>query len=70
MVENKVTIITGAARGIGFEISRQFALNGAKVVLSDLNEEKVKEAAESLQRSGLDCLAVRADVTNEKELQI
>lgn len=69
MVENKVTIITGAARGIGFEISRQFALNGAKVVLSDLNEERVKEAAESLQKSGLDCMAVKADVTNEKELQ-
>lgn len=69
MVENKVTIITGAARGIGFEIGRQFALDGAKVVLSDLNEEKVKEAAESLQKSGLDCFGVRADVTNEKELQ-
>ena len=69
MVENKVTIITGAARGIGFEIGRQFALNGAKVVLSDLNEERVKEAAESLQKSGLDCMAVKADVTNEKELQ-
>ncbi len=69
MVENKVAIITGAARGIGSEIGRQFALNGAKVVLSDLNEETAKKAAESLRKSGLDCYGVKADVTNEQDLQ-
>ena len=42
MVENKVVIITGSARGIGFEIGKYFAQDGAKVVLSDINEEGVK----------------------------
>ena len=53
MVQGKVTIITGSARGIGFEIGKVFAESGAKVVLSDVNEKAVVEAAERLQREGL-----------------
>ena len=34
MVQNKVVMITGSARGIGFEIGKHFAQEGAKVVLS------------------------------------
>ena len=49
MVKEKVAIITGSARGIGFEIGKVFAENGAKVVLSDLNEKAVVEAAEKLK---------------------
>ena len=45
MVKDKVLFITGAAQGIGFEIAREFSNAGAKVVLTDLNEEKVKGAA-------------------------
>jgi 3-hydroxybutyrate dehydrogenase len=48
MVKDKVLFITGAAQGIGFEIASEFAKAGAVVVLTDLNEEKVKEAAASL----------------------
>ena len=48
MVKGKVLFITGAAQGIGFEIAREFSKAGAKVVLTDINEEKVKEAALSL----------------------
>lgn len=69
MVENKVVIITGSARGIGFEIGKLFAENGAKVVLSDINEEMVQEAAESLKNLGFVSLGIKADVTKEEELQ-
>ncbi|MCM3739442.1 3-hydroxybutyrate dehydrogenase [Oceanobacillus luteolus] len=69
MVKNKVVIITGSARGIGFEIGEHFAQAGAKVVLSDINEEGVKASAEELQKRGFESIGVKADVTSETELQ-
>lgn len=68
MVENKVVIITGSGRGIGFEIGKHFAENGAKVILSDINEEMVKESAESLQKLGFESMGIKADVTSEEDL--
>jgi len=68
MVENKVVIITGSARGIGFEIGKRFAENGAKVVLSDVNEELVKQSAESLRQLGFESIGMKADVTIEEEI--
>ncbi|MTH52001.1 3-hydroxybutyrate dehydrogenase [Bacillus mangrovi] len=69
MVENKVVFITGAAQGIGYEIGEKFAQEGAKVVLTDLNEEGVKAAAEKLAQGGNETLGLKCDVTNEDELK-
>ena len=66
MVKGKVLFITGAAQGIGFEIAKEFSTAGARVVLTDLNEEKVKEAAETL---GSDAVGLKCDVTSELDLQ-
>ncbi|MGD6815907.1 3-hydroxybutyrate dehydrogenase [Metabacillus sp. 84] len=68
MVQNKVVFITGAAQGIGYEIGEKFAQEGAKVVLTDLNEEGVKKAADTLAESGHQTLGIKCDVTNEEEL--
>ncbi|SEN14675.1 3-hydroxybutyrate dehydrogenase [Lihuaxuella thermophila] len=68
MVQNKVVLITGAARGIGFEIGKRFAENGAKVVLTDLNEEGVKNAAQQISAKGFECIGLRADVTKEEDI--
>ena len=46
MLENKVCIVTGAASGIGLAIAESFAQDGAKVVLADINEDKLKAEAE------------------------
>ncbi|WP_026700516.1 3-hydroxybutyrate dehydrogenase [Salibacterium aidingense] len=68
MVANKVVFITGAAGGIGFEIGKAFAEQGAKVVITDINE-KVKGAAEEVTEKGGDCLGMLCDVTREEDLK-
>ncbi|HIW12456.1 MAG TPA: 3-hydroxybutyrate dehydrogenase [Candidatus Salinicoccus stercoripullorum] len=69
MVKDKVTIITGAASGLGLEISKVFLKNGAKVVLSDINQEKLDEIVEDLKAKTYDCLGIRADVTSEDDIK-
>ena len=68
MVKDKVVFITGAASGIGYEISRDFAESGAKIVLTDINEDAVKEAAKALAEEGHECIGIKCDVTNEDEI--
>ncbi|ETP69450.1 3-hydroxybutyrate dehydrogenase [Planococcus glaciei] len=68
MVENKVVFITGAASGIGYEISADFAKAGAKIVLTDINEDAVKQAAQTLKNQGFQAIGIKVDVTDETEL--
>ena len=53
-LEGKVAFITGSASGIGLEIARKFADEGAKVVISDLNTEKCEESSCELNAEGFD----------------
>lgn len=68
MLKNKVALITGAASGIGLAIAQEFAREGAKVVISDLNKEAAGQAAEELKAQGYEALAVGCDVTNEEDV--
>jgi 3-oxoacyl-[acyl-carrier protein] reductase len=51
LLEGRVALITGAARGIGFATANRFANEGANVVVMDLNEEEAVTAAAKLQVS-------------------
>lgn len=66
--ENKVIIVTGAAGGIGKEIVRKLADEGAKVTLVDLNEEAVNEIVTDL-KLGDQALVVSADVSKEADVK-
>ncbi|WP_200760905.1 3-hydroxybutyrate dehydrogenase [Effusibacillus dendaii] len=69
MLSQKIALVTGAASGIGLEISRTFAREGATVVISDVNEEAAFRAALQLQSDGYKALGVTCDVTNEDQFQ-
>ncbi len=63
-LKDKVAIITGGAQGIGFSIAALMAKEGAKIVISDVQEESVKKAAESLSKDfNVETLPLKGDVT-------
>lgn len=68
-MKGQIVFITGAASGIGYEVGAAFAKEGANVVLSDIDEAKVKEAATTLKDSGYESEGVVCDVTKEEEIQ-
>lgn len=65
----KIALVTGANRGIGFEISRQLASKGICVLLSGRNSKDVYEAAKTLRKEGLDVHPLLLDVTKDKSVQ-
>src|SRR5690606_16208555 len=68
-LDNKAAIITGGASGIGAETAKLFLEEGAKVVIVDMNEEKGKTFEQELKEQGKEVLFVKADVTNEADIQ-
>lgn len=69
-LEGEVCAVTGALGGMGTEICREFARNGANVVLLDLDEEKVRAAAAELASEfGIQAEGYRMNATNEDEVQ-
>ncbi|HEX7855676.1 MAG TPA: SDR family oxidoreductase [Sphingobium sp.] len=64
-LEGKVAIITGASKGTGAVMGKQFAEAGARVLLVARNEEAVREAA---AEAGHGAIGMRVDVTKEDEV--
>ena len=65
-LRNKVALITGGAVGIGAEIAKRFAAEGAQVVIGDVNAVEARTTSESIRRSGGSARSVPLDVTKEE----
>jgi len=61
---NQVAIVTGAGQGIGFELARQLSLNGASVLLNDMDPPLSDKAAESIKQEGGVCLSMPGDASS------
>jgi 3-oxoacyl-[acyl-carrier protein] reductase len=65
----KVAIITGSGKGIGKAIAQLFAEEGAKVLISDIEEAIARNVCEDLQRAGADAAYVKADVSSREDCE-
>ena len=69
-LKDKVAIVTGAANGIGAEISRTYAREGAHVVLADLALDAAEAVAREItENTGVKAIAVKCDVARKEEVQ-
>ena len=67
-LEDKVAFITGAASGIGREIANEFARQGAKIAIADLNKSAADMAAAEIGKTGARAIGVAVDVTSESQV--
>jgi 3-oxoacyl-[acyl-carrier protein] reductase len=67
--KDKVALITGSAQGIGKAAAFAFAKEGAAVVLNDINEERLSETAEEVQKMGTRCISVVANTAVRSEVE-
>ncbi len=68
VLAGKVAIITGGASGIGEAVGKTFAGNGCKVVLVDINDQRLQQVVAEITAAGGICRGVCADVTDEAQV--
>jgi len=67
-LESRVAFVTGAGSGIGMQIAEDFAREGARVCLADLDGKAAQEGANEIARSHGQALGLQCDVTSEAQL--
>ena len=68
-LSEKVAIITGGASGIGQAACRRIASEGCHVAVIDIDADGAKRVAEECASYGIDAISVRADVSDEKQIE-
>ncbi len=68
-LQGKIALVTGASSGIGFGIARGLAGEGASLILTARNSEKLSQNAEELYKAGTPVLTLPADVSDEAQVQ-
>jgi len=69
MVQDKIAVVTGANRGIGFEICRQLAQKKIKVILTARDESKGKTAVQKLVKEELDAVFYQLNVSDANSIK-
>ena len=69
MLQDKVAIITGGARGIGAKIAERFADEGARIVIVDIDQTLAEEQANAIVKQGGEAAAYVVDVSNTEAVK-
>lgn len=68
-LKDRVAIVTGAGSGIGRETAREFAREGAKVVVSDFLKETGEETADIIRKENGTAIFIQADASKEQDIE-
>ena len=66
---NRVAVVTGATSGLGKQMARAFAKQGATLVLLARRVERLEEFKKELEKQGTKCLAIKCDVTQTADIK-
>lgn len=69
LLKDKVAVITGGTRGIGFEVAKAFLENGAKVIVFGSREESVNKAKEEYRKLGHEVEGYFPDLLSESDVK-
>jgi NAD(P)-dependent dehydrogenase (short-subunit alcohol dehydrogenase family) len=67
--QGKVVIVTGGSRGIGLAACQSFALEGARVVIASIHEERGQKAVDKLKEMGAEAVFTQTDVTQQDQVE-
>ena len=67
--DNKVAIITGAGQGLGAAYAKDFAKEGAKVVLVDVNNDTMNNVKAEIEAKGGTVIAFKTDISDYKQVE-
>jgi NAD(P)-dependent dehydrogenase (short-subunit alcohol dehydrogenase family) len=69
-LKDRVAIVTGSGQGMGLAIAHACAREGAKIVITDINDDTIGAAVADLkQKEGADAIGIRMDVTKKSEIE-
>jgi len=68
-LENKVALVTGASSGMGEQIAKLFAQEGASVVAVARRKERLADLVEAIEADDAKAIAVVGDVTSEEDVE-
>jgi len=69
LLENKIAVVTGAAQGLGLACATSFVAEGAKVILTDVQDDVGEKAAAALRDEGADARYLHCDVSKKPDIE-
>ncbi|MGB4198851.1 MAG: SDR family NAD(P)-dependent oxidoreductase, partial [Tepidanaerobacteraceae bacterium] len=65
----RVAVVTGASSGLGYQMAKGFAGQGADVVIMARRLERLEKNAEEIRAMGVRCLPIQCDVTSTEQVE-